>query len=244
MMMKIESRPLALLELFAEMKRPLSLTEIARGLGAPVSTCFNLLRSLEAVGFLYNVGGRRHVYPTRRIYDVASVILAHEPWTERFGAQLEQLRDLTGETAILGTWQGEQVVYLAVLEGQETIRYTARAGDLKPLHSSAIGKALLTRLEPERRRKLVEKLPLEARTAATITDRAALLDELDEAAAAGFTTTRGENVADVMAIAMPLRLDGSDYAIAVAGPMPRMQVQAADHRRHLAEICASIGGGR
>lgn len=244
MMMKIESRPLALLELFAETKRPLSLTEIARGLGAPVSTCFNLLRSLEAVGFLYNVGGRRHVYPTRKIYDVASVIVAHEPWAERFGTLLERLRDLTGETAILGTWQANRVVYLAVLEGPKTIRYTAQAGDLKPLHSSAIGKALLTRLDPQRRRELIEQLPLEAKTAATITDRAALRDDLDRAAETGIATTRGENVADVMAIAMPLRLDGCDYAIAVAGPMPRMQTQIEEHRHHLAAICAEIGGGR
>jgi DNA-binding IclR family transcriptional regulator len=244
MMMKIESRPLALFELFAEMKRPLSLTEVARGLGAPVSTCFNLLRSMESVGFLYNVGGRRHVYPTRKIYDLASVIVAHEPWAERFGPKLEELRDLTGETAILGTWQGNKVVYLAVLEGPKTIRYTAQAGDLKPLHSSAIGKALLTRLDPERRAQLVEGLTLESRTPATITDRPALLADLDRAARDGFTTTRGENVADVMAIAMPLKLDGSDYAIAVAGPMQRMQADIEIHRRHLGDICAQIGGGK
>ena len=242
--MKIESRPLALLELFAEMKRPLSLTEVARGLGAPVSTCFNLLRSLEAVGFLSNVGGRRHVYPTRKIYDVARVIVAHEPWTERFGTQLERLRDLTGETAILGTWQGDQVVYLAVLEGPKTIRYTAKAGDLKPLHSSAIGKALLTRLDPQRRGKLVDQLSLDAKTSMTITDRAALLADLDRAAMDGVAITRGENVADVMAIAMPLRLDSSEYAIAVAGPMPRMQDALNSHRDHLLQICAQIEGGK
>ena len=242
--MKIESRPLALLELFAEMKRPLSLTEVARGLGAPVSTCFNLLRSLEAVGFLYNVGGRRHVYPTRKIYDVARVIVAHEPWTERFGPQLERLRDLTGETAILGTWQGDQVVYLAVLEGPKTIRYTAKAGDLKPLHSSAIGKALLTRLDPQRRGKLVDQLSLDAKTSMTITDRPALLADLDRAAMDGVAITRGENVADVMAIAMPLRLDSSEYAIAVAGPMPRMQDALNSHRDHLLQICAQIEGGK
>ena len=96
----------------------------------------------------------------------------------------------------------------------------------------------------ERRVKLLEKLPLESRTSATITDRAALLAELERAAIEGFTTTRGENVADVMAIAMPLKLDGSDYAIAVAGPMPRMLTQIDEHRRHLGEICGQIGGGK
>ena len=243
-MMKIEWRPLALLELFAEMKRPLSLTEVSRGLGAPVSTCFNLLRSLESGGFLYNVGGRRHVYPTRKIFDVARVIVAYEPWTERFGPQLDRLRDLTGETAILGTWQGNQVVYLAVLEGPKTIRYTAQAGDLKPLHSSAIGKALLTRLDPPRREKLIDQLSLDAKTPATITDRAALLDDLDRSATEGVAVTRGENVADVMAIAMPFRLDLGDYAIAVAGPMPRMLDAQDSHRAHLGQICAQIEGGR
>ena len=55
---------------------------------------------------------------------------------------------------------------------------------------------------------------------------------------------RGENVADVMAIAMPLRLDSSEYAIAVAGPMPRMQDALNSHRDHLLQICAQIEGGK
>ncbi len=34
-------------------------------------------------------------------------------------------------------------MYLDVLEGPHTVRYAARIGDFKPLHSSAVGKALL-----------------------------------------------------------------------------------------------------
>ncbi len=59
MTVKIDSRPLALLELFAAQRQPLSLTEVARGLGAPLSSCFNLVRSMESLGFLYPVGQRR-----------------------------------------------------------------------------------------------------------------------------------------------------------------------------------------
>ena len=78
----------------------------------------------------------------------------------------------------------------------------------------------------------------------TITDRPALLADLDRAAMDGVAITRGENVADVMAIAMPLRLDSSEYAIAVAGPMPRMQDALNSHRDHLLQICAQIEGGK
>jgi DNA-binding IclR family transcriptional regulator len=244
MTVKIDSRPLALLELFAAQRQPLSLTEVARGLGAPLSSCFNLVRSMESLGFLYPVGNRRQVYPTRKIYDLASVIVAHEPWAQRFGASLEQLRDETGETAILGTWQRDQVVYLAVLEGPKSIRYTARAGDLKPLHSSAIGKALLSALDPAARRAMIARLDLDAKTPATITDRAALMADLERIAAEGCAMTRGENVADVMAIAVPVTLDGSTYALAVAGPMPRMLAALDAHRRHLGEICQQIESAR
>src|SRR5689334_21392399 len=140
-------RPIALFELFAGEQRPLKLSEIANGLRVPISSCFNLVRSMESLGFLYGVGRRRELYPTRKIYDIANAVVAGEPYAERFGPRLEMLRDLTQETAILGTRHRDNVVYLAVLDGPQNIRYTARAGDIKPLHSSSTGKALLMALD-------------------------------------------------------------------------------------------------
>jgi len=237
---KTAGRTLDLFETFAKMQMPLSLSELARALKAPPSSCFNLVRALQARGYLYSVQPRRQLYPTRRLFEVASAIALGEPWMARIEPVLAQLRDQTHETVILGKRQGDRVIYLQVLEGPQSIRYSSHAGALKPLHSSAIGKALLGALEPAERAELVKRLPLERVTDATITDRSTLLADLDRGRKQGYFVTAGENVADVMAVAAPMRLGSEVYGIAVAGPMHRMERAPTDQASALAAACATI----
>src|SRR3546814_9475019 len=76
---KTAGRTVDLFELFAKSKAPLTLSEIARGLSAPQSSCFNLVRALEARGFLYSIGGTKRLYPTRKLFDIAQAIADYEP---------------------------------------------------------------------------------------------------------------------------------------------------------------------
>jgi IclR family transcriptional regulator, acetate operon repressor len=237
---KSASRTLDLFELFAREQQPLTLSELAAGLDAPLSSCSNLLRALKERGFLVGIGGRRQVYPTRKMFDIATAIASGEPWVRRLLPKLEALRDRTRETAILGKEQGGRVIYLAVLDGPQNIRYTAKPGDLKPLHSSSIGKALLSALKPAEQSDVIAKLSLAAMTEATITDRERLKAEVAQTAARGYSITAGENVADVMAIAKAVSFGGDTYGIAVAGPMHRMKEMVHDHQRRLQEICTQI----
>lgn len=215
-------RPLQVLDAFRVARKPLSLSEMARLSGLPVSTCHGVVRALEHHGFLYFLSPRE-AYPTRRLWDIASAIDAHDPIARRLTPALEQLRDATGETVILGTRQHDAVLYLSVIESAQSIRYSSRAGEHKPLHSSAIGKCLLGALAPAELDAWLAAHPLAAVTAATLTDPRALKADLDAARPRGTYVTRGENVADVMAVAAPLRLGSLTLGVAVAGPLHRMR---------------------
>lgn len=219
---KTAGRTVDLFEVFANTKAPLTLSAIARALNAPQSSCFNLVRALEARGYLYAVGGAKRIYPTRKLFDIAENIAGFEPVIPRLEASLVELRNVTHETVILGARQGLRVIYLSVIEGDQIIRYMSRAGELKPMHASAIGKALLMTVPAANRAALIEKLPVDAITEHTITAPEKLLREIEQSASRGYSLTSGENVADVMAIGRPLRLGGADYAVAVAGPIGRM----------------------
>lgn len=219
---KTAGRTVDLFEIFATARKPLTLSEISRALNAPQSSCFNLVRALEMRGYLYSVGGKKRVYPTRKLFDCAEAIASFDSVVPRMQPILDALCKETGETVILGTLQGKRVVYLAVAEGQQTIRYMSRAGELKPIYASAIGKALLLSMTKEERERLVKTLTLDRVTDATVTSAAALLDEIDVASERGYTQTVGENVADVAAVACPMRIDGVPYGIAIAGPSARI----------------------
>jgi IclR family transcriptional regulator, acetate operon repressor len=236
---KSAGRTMELFEAFAKAQTPLTLSEIARALSAPASSCFNLIRALEARGYLYPVEPKR-LYPTHRLFEVARTIAAREPWIELMDPVLRDLRDVTRETVILGKRQGNRVIYLEVFEGPQTIRYSARAGDQKPLHSSSIGKALLGMLEPANLAELLKNLPLKPVTKATITNRQKLIADLERSRRRGFFMTVGENVADVTAVAAGVRLNFEVYGIAVAGPMSRMRENLSEHIVALKAAAASI----
>ncbi len=235
---KTAGRTVDLFEAFAHARAPMTLSELARALDAPQSSCFNLIRALEARGYLYGVGGSKRVYPTRKLFEIADAIAAFEPIVPRVQAQLEALRDASRETVILGTRQGARVAYLAVAEGRQTIRYISRAGELKPMHASAIGKALLMAMPAAQRAKLVGTLTLAGTTPRTILTAQGLLDDIVAAETRGYAQTVGENVADVMAVAVALRIDGGDYAVAIAGPIGRVEPVAAEQAARIRQVFA------
>ena len=236
---KSAGRTMELFEAFAKAQTPLSLSEIARALGAPASSCFNLIRALEGRGYLYLVEPKR-LYPTHRLFEVARTIAAREPWRDLLEPILTDLRDDTRETVILGKRHGNRVIYLEVFEGPQTIRYSARAGDLKPLHSSSIGKALLGMLERADLTELLKHLQLKQVTGATIVDRQQLIADLARSRRRGFFMTAGENVPDVLALSVGLRLNPDVYGIAIAGPMSRMREKLSEHISALKMAGAAI----
>lgn len=227
-MVKSAERVLDLLEAFGNIKQPMSLSVLAKRIDVPVSSCHGLVRTLQRRGYLYSVGTSRLVYPTKRLFRIAETINNNDPILEWLLPEMEALRELTGETVIVGKGQDLAVIYLEVVEGTSTIRYTAAPGEQKPLYSSAIGKALLSALDAETLAQTLALLQLDAITANTITDQRQLEQDIRDTRQRGFSIAQGENVADVMAVAIPLVTASDTLGIAIAGPLQRME-ERLDH---------------
>jgi IclR family transcriptional regulator, acetate operon repressor len=242
-LVKSASRALHVFEAFAEARGVLSLAQLSRALDIPRSSCLALLRTFLSRGYLYQIGANGY-YPTRKLYDMAMVIAHYDPLLERVLPVATALRDKTRETVILGKRYGEQVVYLAVVESDQEIRYSAHPGDFKPLHGSASGKVLLAALRDEERRHFLKHLPLPAITRRTITSPGGLEDDLRDGLSRGWQYVEGENVPDVVAIASPVNLNGEVYALVVTGPIHRMKERVETHAQALIEACCNLEGGR
>jgi IclR family acetate operon transcriptional repressor len=247
---KTAARTLDVFEVFAAAQGPLTLTELAARLGSPISSCHALVRTLQARGYVYILDERKRVYPTKRLLMVAQQIASNDPVLERISPVLSELQLASGETIILGKRQGNAVTYLDVLEGRHTIRYAANPGDAKPLHSSAIGKAMLGAMPPAAFAVLLKKLALPQITPRTITARADLAGEITAGREKGWFMTSGENVPDVMAFAIARSVGGEWYGVAIAGPLGRIEAQQAtlvaallDAGEQLRRIDGELRGG-
>ena len=199
----------------------MTLSEIAAIISVPPSSCFNLIKTLQKSGYLYSVR-RKEFYPTRKLLDICAAIDSSDSIVSRIAPYLDRLRDSIKETVIMGSYQQNAAFYLYVSEGPQVVRYMARAGEYKPLHTSSIGKVMLAALPEDRRKAWLNGRKLEPVTPSSIVDPDALMDDLQISQARGYFVTRGENVPDVMAISAPLRVGPNTFGVAVAGPLSRM----------------------
>lgn len=233
-------RVIDIFEAFETSQRPLSLTDLAEAVDVPKSTCHAIVSTLTARGYLYTLSRPRALYPTRRMFDVMHGICAKDPFIERATPVLERLRDATRETVILGKRQGDSVIYLQVIEGLHSIRYSAKPGEFKPLHSSSIGKALLGSLKEAELRAWLKERKLPAVTATTKVEHEALVQDVLASRKLGYFVTRGENVSDVWAVAAFITVHNETLAVAVAGPQHRIEASIAEMARLLVASCSFL----
>lgn len=238
--MKPTDRALSIFEAFEQAGRPLTLSELAEAASLPVSTSHGIVRTLLQRGYIYLTSRRKDLYPTRRLYEMAVKINRCDPYLDRLAPHLAALREATQETVIVGKRQNDQIIYLDVNEGPQTIRYSASAGNIKPLHSTSIGKALLSVLDDDAIRQWAEPRVLEAVTPNTLTGVGELIRNIDRGRECGYFVTRGESVGDVFAVAIPIAVNNDVVGVAVAGPMHRMASRIEEVGRSLLDTKARI----
>jgi DNA-binding IclR family transcriptional regulator len=125
-----------------------------------------------------------------------------------------------GETAMLSSAVGDNVVFLDQSLSPHPIRYMVEIGDVRPLHATAAGRIFLA----FGNRSVRSLGTLVAVTGDTTTDPGALSTELDRVRQMGYATNRGEGVTGVYGIAGPI-FNGQAAPVAalgVAGPAERM----------------------
>ena len=240
MSVKTAERTLDLIELFAREQRPLNLSDLAARLGMPVSSTHALLNTLLDRGYLYQAGKRLGYFPTRKLKQMSDAIAGATPLPAAFGLRLAQLRDASGETVLLTKRQGDAVTNLEVFESAQSVRFSPVVGDLKSMHSTAACKAILGSLPAEELIQTLARLKLERHTEFTLTDRVKLAADVAKGRKRGWYQIVGENIRDLMSIAMPLRSGGELYAVTIGGPIQRVKPKMAEHAERLRKACAAI----
>jgi IclR family transcriptional regulator, acetate operon repressor len=237
---KAAGRTLDLFEALAVARGPLSLTELSSRIGVPISSCHALVRTLQSRGYVYVLDERKRIYPTKRLAALGHAFARHDPVLERVHPILAQLAADTGETAILGKHQGDHVIYLDIIEGKHTIRFNASPGDVRPAHSSAIGKSALSLLSDAELTRAISRLKLARVTDQTITDPAKLQADIVAGRSRGYFVSRGETVTDVMGLSIAQRIGEELYAIGVAGPISRVEEHREAYVQRLKQAGADL----
>lgn len=229
-MSKIVGRTLDFLELFAEKRRPLSLSEIARLLDLPISSCRDVLLALEDRGYIYEIAARSGYYPTLKMMDVVTMIAEHDPVVLRAETVLEKLRDAVDESVLLAKTGRRGGTYLLSLDPSHPFRFSVKIGQkVRNIHASSAGKAILAHADPADLEAFFKTNKLVALTPQTITSKDALLTELEVGRARGWFANLEESETGLTTLSVQFKWAGSAYIVTVAGPVSRM----AGHLDHV-----------
>jgi len=240
MAIKTADRTLALFEMFAIEQRPMTLSVLAEKMGIPTSSAHGLIKTLQERGYLYEVSRSYGYYLTKKLQQQVDAISAGSPLLAQIRPYLQQLSDETFETVLLGKRQGDFVIYLEVIECRQSIRFTPEVGEVKSLHCSATGKALLGSLKHPELRTTLTRLTLDKRTDQTITSVKKLEAEINSHRPRGWYQVVGENIVDVMSIAATINVAGETYTLAAGGPIQRFKPLITKHAKKLLNTCRQI----
>jgi DNA-binding IclR family transcriptional regulator len=225
--MATELRVLRLFAVFAAAREPRRLSELAADLKIPTSSCFALVKQLVAEGYLYEVGERGGYYPTERLHQYTRVVSANHPILRHLAGEMEEIRNRTGETVMLGRRDGAHWLCLAVRESLQEIRHTGFTGRRRPLHVGAGGKALLGGCSAEERKEILmtggvlSGRDLVAMGPNTLPTLEALEEDIRRSEARGWYQSAGEGIPGSAAVAVRLHLAGVTYVVQAAGPADR-----------------------
>src|SRR2546421_271061 len=155
----------------------------------------------------------------------------------------------TGETVFLGTLSSDHtsIVFVDKVDSDHIIRYAGGVGDRRPLHATAIGKAILAFLPARERDGILKSLSLSRHTDRTVTSLPALRASLEDVRKTGVCVTIEELVPGASGIAAPIferhgRVAGG---CAIGGPTdrvrPRLRALAAEVKAAAAILSARLG---
>ena len=197
----------------------LSLGDLASRLDLARSTVQRIVGALVEEGLLISAGPRSGVMLGPALIRLAAAAIID---TERLARPiLQELSTAIGETVDLSVLQSGTAVFVDQVVGTSRLVAISAVGEAFPLHCTANGKALLSRLPAAQRDRLLDTR-LRRYTSNTIVDRDQLEDQLSEVAKTGLAWDLEEHADGICAVGTafidPL---GRDFALSVPVPASR-----------------------
>ncbi|MFG1922378.1 IclR family transcriptional regulator [Cryptosporangium sp. NPDC048952] len=197
-----------------------TLGELAEAEGVHKSTVLRLLRVLEDEGFVLHDG--EHQYRLGpHLFRLAHQALDSFEVRVVAAPRLKSLRDETAQTVHLAVLDGATAIYVDKLEPREMpVRMASRIGKTADLHSTAVGKVLLTGLDPAERDELIDQLTYVKYTENTPAGPAELRDEIARTAERGWSEDHAENETFINCVGAPIRGANGRILAAVSISVP------------------------
>jgi len=155
---------------------------------------------------------------------------------------MKVLLEKFNETVNLGIPDGQDILYIEMLESSHTFRMAARVGSRGPVTSTALGRAIAAHLPANELANLIPSEPISQLNGPMTISAGKLRRELLNIRARGYAIDDEENLPGAVCIGAPiLDVTGRSIgAISLSGPADRIQRKSKEIVSLLPAVCREI----
>jgi DNA-binding IclR family transcriptional regulator len=201
---------LAVLDAFTRDRPALSLSEIARATGVPLSTAHRLVAELCGWGGLERDDDGRYRVGLR-IWELGALAPRGLGLREAALPFMEDLYEVTHENVQLAVREGTEVLYVERFAARDAVTVLTRVGGRFALPPTGVGLVLLAHA-PADVQEQVLAAPLQRYTPFTLTDARQLRRVLAEVRRTGVAVSDRQVTPDAVSVAAPIEVRGAVVA--------------------------------
>ena len=212
------SRVIAILGAFSAEHVALTLSQLSRRTGLPLTTTHRLVGELTTLGALERDDGGRYRIGVR-LWEIAALAPRTVGLRESAMPFLEDLYEATRENVQLAVLDGVDVLFVERMSARNAIPVVSRVGGRLPLHATAVGQVLLAHAGVDLQEQILAG-PLHRLTDKTITSARELRMVLAEVRRAGVAIADGQVDPLSLSVAAPIYGPADDVVAGLSIVVP------------------------
>jgi DNA-binding IclR family transcriptional regulator len=210
----LSGKVLDVLGAFCVDRAELTLSEISRRSGLPLTTAHRLVRELTEWGALErSPAGSYHI--GLHLWEIASLAPRGLRLREIALPYMEDLYEATHENVQLAVREGLELVFVERLLGRDAVPVLTRVGGRFALHATGVGLVLLAFAPAEVQEQVLDG-PLERWTPKTITSPGQLRRVLADVRQRDYAVSDRQVTMDSLSVSAPIRAAGDEVVAALS----------------------------
>ena len=204
----------AVLDLLAQSKTPMGISEISRRLDLNKSSVFNTVHTLRDLNVLENQPDGKFVFGTR-LYILGNTAGSRSALIQTAHPYLRAINERTKLSAFLGLRSDRQAILIDKADSAYGVKVSSEIGMQMPVLAGAGIKAMLSQLSNEEIDEILARTELKRYTPYSITDKGVYKKEILQVRREGIAYDKEEYIEGMVAFGIPVKANGKDLQAAI-----------------------------
>jgi IclR family KDG regulon transcriptional repressor len=223
----------AILDLLAQSKEPMGISDISAKLDLNKSTVFHIVHTLMDLNVLENQSDGKFIFGTR-FYILGNMAGKRSKLIQTAHPYLERINEKTKLSAFLGLRSDRQAILIDKVDSAYGIKLSSEIGMQMPTLAGAGIKAMLSQLSDEEIEEILARSELKRYTPYSIVDKAVYKEEIREVRMRGIAYDREEYIEGMVAFAIPIKANSKDlqpavWAVGLTRQVPESSIPELTH---------------